>query len=320
MKAVVFTRYGSPDVLHLTDVDTPLPKDDQVLVKVCAASVNALDRHGLHRSIVGNGFWKPKDQRVGVDLAGQVEAVGSTVTQFQPGDEVYGIGSGAFAEYATARETAVAMKPKTLSFELAAAVPVAALTALQGLRDKGQIQPGEHVLISGATGGVGTFAVQIAKALGAQVTAVCSTNKVELVQSLGADHVFDYTQVDVTRQGQRYDLILAVNGYHSIFAYRRILRSDGRYVLAGEGSNTHLFRAVLQALMLGPVLSRTGKQKMSFFIADPNQKDLAFLSELLEAGKVVPVIDRSYPLSDTADAFRYLEQGHAKGKVVIAVD
>jgi NADPH:quinone reductase-like Zn-dependent oxidoreductase len=212
------------------------------------------------------------------------------------------------------------MKPGTVPFESAAAVPVAALTALQGLRDKGEIQPGEQVLISGATGGVGTFAVQIAKALGADVTAVCSTNKVDLVRSLGADHIIDYTQTDVTRKGQRYDLILAINGYHSIMAYRRVLRSDGRYVLAGEGSNTHIFRAILQTLLLGPMLARTSKQKMAFFIANPNQKDLVFLGELLEAGKVVPVIDKCYPLADTAEAFRYLEEGHARGKVVISVD
>jgi NADPH:quinone reductase-like Zn-dependent oxidoreductase len=321
MKAVIFTQYGSPDVLQLKEVEKPLPKDHQVLVKVHAASVNALDRHGLHRSIVmGNGFLKPKDQRLGVDLAGRVDAVGSTVTQFHPGDEIYGIGAGAFAEYASAREDAVAIKPATVSFESAAAVPVAALTALQGLRDKGEIQPGEHVLISGASGGVGTFAVQIAKALGADVTAVCSTKKVAMVQSLGADHVIDYTQADVTRKGERYDLILAVNGYHSIMAYRRVLRSDGRYILAGEGSNTHLFRAILQVLILGPMLARTGKQKMSFFIANPNRKDLEFLGELLETGKVVPVIDKCYPLADTAEAFRYLEEGHARGKVVITVD
>jgi NADPH:quinone reductase-like Zn-dependent oxidoreductase len=319
MKAIVFTQYGSPDVLEFTDVEKPAPKDHQLLIKVHAASVNALDRHGLHRSITGNGFLRPKDPRLGADLAGRVEAVGSAVTQFQPGDDVLGIGAGAFAEYACAREDAVAMKPAPVSFEAAAAVPVAALTALQGLRDKGQIQPGQQVLISGASGGVGTFAVQIAKALGADVTAVCSTKKVELVRSLGADHVIDYTQVDVTRTKQRYDLILAVNGYHPILAYRRVLRSEGRYVLAGEGSNTHLFRAVLQALLMGPVLSRTGKQKMSFFIANPNQKDLVFLSELLEAGKVVPVIDKCYPLAETAEAFRYLEEGHAKGKVVITV-
>ena len=319
MKAIVFTQYGSPDVLKFAEVEKPLPKDHQLLIKVHAASVNALDRHGLHRSITGNGFLRPKDPRLGVDLAGRVEAVGSAVTQFQPGDDVLGIGVGAFAEYACAREDAVAMKPAPVSFEAAAAVPVAALTALQGLRDKGQIQSGQQVLISGASGGVGTFAVQIAKALGADVTAVCSTKKVELVRSLGADHVIDYTQVDVTRTRQRYDLILAVNGYHPILAYRRVLRPEGRYVLAGEGSNTHLFRAVFQALLMGPALSRTGKQKMSFFIANPNQKDLVFLGELLEAGKVVPVIDKCYPLAETAEAFRYLEEGHAKGKVVITV-
>jgi NADPH:quinone reductase-like Zn-dependent oxidoreductase len=249
-----------------------------------------------------------------------VEAVGSTVTQFQPGDEVFGLGVGTFAEYACAREDAVVAKPATMTFAVAAALPVAALTALQGLRDKGQIQPGEQVLIQGASGGVGSFAVQIAKALGAEVTAVCSTGKVDLVRSLGADHIIDYTKEDSTRNGKQYDLILAVNGYHSILAYRRALRPEGRYVMAGEGSNTHLFPAVLQTMLLGRVISRLGRQKMAFFIADANQKDLEFLAELTEAGKVVPVIDASYPLDETAKAFWYLEEGHAKGKVVISVE
>jgi NADPH:quinone reductase-like Zn-dependent oxidoreductase len=326
MKAVVYTRYGSPDVLQFEEVEKPLPKDHQVLIKVHAASVNALDRHGvkstpaLARLVTGSGLRKPKDHRLGVDVAGRVEAVGSTVTQFQPGDEVFGLGVGTFAEYACAREDAVVAKPATMTFEVAAALPVAALTALQGLRDKGQIQPGEQVLIQGASGGVGSFAVQIAKALGAEVTAVCSTGKMELVRSLGADHIIDYTKEDSTRNGKRYDLILAVNGYHSILAYRRALRPEGRYVMAGEGSNTHLFPAVLQTMLLGRVISRLGRQKMTFFIADANQKDLGFLAELTEAGKVVPVIDACYPLDETAQAFWYLEEGHAKGKVVISVE
>jgi NADPH:quinone reductase-like Zn-dependent oxidoreductase len=326
MKAIVYTRYGSPDVLEFTEVEKPLPKDDEALIKVHAASVNALDRHGLHKApaiirlFTGGGGDKPKDPRIGVDLAGRVEAVGSAVTLFKPGDEVFGIGTGAFAEYACAHEDNLAIKPASTSFEAAAAVPVAALTALQGLRDKGEIRSGEQVLVQGATGGVGSFAVQLAKALGAEVTAVCSTKKVELVRSMGADHVIDYTKQDALRAGQRYDLILAVNGYHSIFAYRRALRPRGRYVLAGEGSNTHLLFAVGQTMLLGRVLSRSGGRKMRFFIANPNHKDLVYLAELLESGKVVPVIDKCYPLEQTAEAFRYLEEGHAKGKVVISVD
>jgi NADPH:quinone reductase-like Zn-dependent oxidoreductase len=329
MKAIVYTRYGSPDVLQLKEVEKPVPKDDEVLVRVHAASVNALDRHALKskpvliRSITNNGLLKPKDQRLGADIAGRVEAVGTNVTQFQPGDEVFGIAAGsvgAFAEYACAAEKMLALKPANLSFEAAAAVPVAALTALQGLRDTGQIQSGQHVLIQGASGGVGTFAVQIAKAFGAEVTAVCSTRNVDMVRSMGADQIIDYTQEDFTKRGQRYDLILAVNGYHPIFAYRRALRPAGRYLMVGEGSNAHLFWALFQVMLLGPVMSRTGGQQMGFLgIAKINQKDLMLVVEMLEAGKVVPVIDRCYPLSETAEAFRYLEEEHAQGKVVITI-
>jgi NADPH:quinone reductase-like Zn-dependent oxidoreductase len=328
MKAIVYTQYGSPDVLQFKEVEKPGPKDGEILVKIHAASVNALDRHllksepALARIITGKGLLKPKDPRIGVDIAGRVEAVGNNVTHFQPGDEVFGVVvAGGFAEYACAAEEKVVLKPANLSFEAAAAVPVAALTALQGLRDKGQIQPGQKVLILGASGGVGTFAVQIAKAFGAEVTAVCSTRNVDLVRSTGADQIVDYTQEDFTRNGQRYDMILAVNGYHPILAYRRALSLRGRYVLAGEGSNAHLFRAVLQAMLLGPLISRTGRQKMGFMgIANINQKDLVYVKELLEVGKVVPVIERCYPLRETTSAFRYLEEGHAQGKVVITVD
>ncbi len=323
MEAIVWTQYGPPDVLQFKEVAKPVPRDDEVLVKVHAASVNTLDlamRGPLLARIITGGLLKPKDQRLGVDLAGRVEAVGSNVTQFQPGDEVFGRGLGAFAEYACAREDAVVLKPANSSFEEAAAAPIAALTALQGLRDKGQIQPGQQVLIQGASGGVGTFAVQIAKALGAEVTAVCSTRNVDMARSIGADQVIDYTREDCTKKGQRYDLILAVNGYHSIFAYRRALRPTGVYVLVGA-SKAHIYTALLQALLLGPVISRTGRQKMGFMgIAKFNQKDLVFVKELLEAGKVVPVIERSYPLGETAEALRYLEEGHARGKVVITVD
>jgi len=328
MKAIVHTYYGSPDVLQFTEVEKPAPKDHQVLIKVQAASINALDRHNLKgpflARVMGTGLRKPKDPQLGADIAGRVEAVGANVTQFQVGDEVFGItrgSTGGFAEYACAAENKLALKPANLSFEEAATVPVAAITALQALCDQGQLQPGQQVLIHGASGGVGIFAVQLAKAFGAEVTAVCSTRNVDLVRTLGADQVIDYTQADATKQGQRYDLVLAVNGYHSIFAYRRILRPTGRYVCVGEGSNAHLLRAVFQAMLLGPVLSRTGSQKMgSMWIATINQKDLVYVKELLEAGKVVPVIDKSYPLRDTAEAIRYLEKAHAQGKVVITLD
>jgi NADPH:quinone reductase-like Zn-dependent oxidoreductase len=321
MKAIVYTQYGSPDVLQIKEVEKPLPQDHQLLIKVHAASVNTLDlalSGPLLARIITGGLFKPKNQRLGVDLAGRVEAVGSNVTQFQPGDEVFGRGLGAFAEYACAREDAVVLKPTTMRFEAAAAVPVAALTALQSLRDKGQIQPGQQVLIHGASGGVGTFAVQIAKAFGAEVTGVCSTRNEEMVRSLGADHVIDYTQEDCIQNRQRYDLIIAVNGYHPILAYRRALRPEGVYVMVGS-SKDHLYQALLQAMLLGPLISMTGSQKMGFTMAKPNQKDLVFVKELLEAGKVVPVIERYYPLSETAEAIRYLEAGHAQGKVVITV-
>jgi NADPH:quinone reductase-like Zn-dependent oxidoreductase len=304
MKAIVYHNYGSPDVLKCEEVEKPAAGDNQVLIKVYAASLNAADWHRLSADIflvrlMGGGLLKPKDQRLGIDLAGRVEAVGSNVTQFQPGDEVFGSGSGAFAEYACAREGTVVLKPTTLTFEAAAAVPVAALTALQGLRDNGQIQPGQRVLIQGASGGVGTFAVQIAKSFGAEVTAVCSTRNLDMVRSIGADHVIDYTQEDFTRTGQRYDLILAVNGYHPILDYRRALTPTGIYVLVGS-SSAHLFRALLQAMLLGPLISRTGRQKMGFMgVAKIDEKDLVFVKELLEAGKVTPVIDRTYPLSET---------------------
>jgi NADPH:quinone reductase-like Zn-dependent oxidoreductase len=323
MQAIVRARYGSPDVLQLKEVEKPVPKDGELLVKVHAASVNALDWHLMRGKPLlartgGNGLRKPTDQRLGVDLAGRVEAVGSKITQFQVGDDVFGRGVGAFAEYACAREDAVVVKPTAMTYEAAAAVPVAALTALEGLRDKGRIQPGQQVLIQGASGGVGTFAVQIAKAFGAEVTAVCSTRNVDTARSIGADHVIDYTQADFTKSGQRYDLILGVNGYHPIFAYRRALRPGGTYVMVGA-SNEHLIQALLQLMLLGPVMSRTGREKMGLFFANPKQKDLVFVKELIEAGKVVPVIERRYPLRETAEAIRYLEEGHAKGKLVITV-
>lgn len=319
MKAIVYTQYGSPHVLQFKDVETPTPADDEVLIKLYAASVNPLDRFFMRgapliRSIPG--LRTPKHKILGCDIAGRVEAVGRQVKQFQPGDEVFGgKGVGGFAEYVCAVEDRLALKPANLSFEDAAAVPVAAITALQGLRDQGRIQRGHKVLVDGASGGVGTFAVQIAKSFGAEVTAVCSTRNVDTARSLGADHVIDYTRENFTRSGRRYDLILGANVHHSIFDYRRALSQEGIYVVVG-GS---LVR-VLQAVLLGPLLSLIGNKKTCFFVANINQKDLAFLKDLLQTGKLVPVIDRRYPLSGTAEALRYLEEGHARGKVVITVE
>jgi NADPH:quinone reductase-like Zn-dependent oxidoreductase len=323
MKAVVYHDYGSPDVLKCEEVEKPTAGENEVLIKVHAASLNALDSHLRSADIflvrLGGGLRKPKDQRLGHDLAGRVAAVGRNVTQFQPGDEVFGTGVGTLAEYACAREDAVVLKPATITIEAAASVPIAALTALQGLRDHGQIQPGQKVLIQGASGGVGTFAVQIAKSFGAEVTAVCGTRNLDMVRSIGADRVIDYTQEDFTRNGQRYDLILAVNGYRPIWAYRRALSPTGIFVLVGA-SSPYLLRAILQAMILGPMISRTGGPKMGFMgVAKINQKDLVLVKELIEGRKVAPVIDKHYPLSETAEAFRYFEEVHPRGKVVITV-
>ncbi len=321
MKAIVYTKYGSPDVLQLKEVEKPSPKDNEALVKVHAASINALDWHLLTADIflvrlMGGGLLNPKNTILGADIAGRVEAVGRNVKQFQPGDEVFGdIFNGGFAEYVSGPENALALKPANLSFEEAAAVPVAAITALQGLRDQGQIQPGQNVLINGVSGGVGTFAVQIAKSFGAEVTAVCSTRNLDQARSLGADHVIDYTKEDFTKSGQRYDLILAANGYHPLSAYKRALTPQGIYVMAG-GSPAQIF----QAMLLGSWMSESGGKKMGGVSAKMDQKDLVMLKELLEAGKVVPVIDKRYPLSETAEALRYLGEGHARGKVVVTVE
>ena len=325
MKAIVYTKYGPPDVLDLEEVREPTPRDDEVLLKVHAASANARDWRLLRADpflvrLMGGGLLKPKHNTLGSDIAGRVEALGGNVKQFQPGDEVFGdlsgggFGGGGFAEYVCASEDALALKPASLTFEEAAAAPMAAVTALQGLRDKGRIQPGQKVLINGASGGVGTLAVQIAKSFGAEVTGVCSTRKSDMVRSIGADHVIDYTQEDFTRNGQRYDLILAVNGYRPISDYKRALNAKGIYVMVG-GSTAQIF----QALLLGPWMSMTGSKKMGALSAKPDQEDLVFVKELVEAGKVIPVIDRRYPLSGVAEALRYLEEGHARGKVVITV-
>ena len=327
MKAVVYTNYGSPDVLEIKDIKKPVPNDDQVLIKVRAASINPLDWHFMEGTpyimrAIGVGLRKPKDPRLGVDYAGTVEAVGKNVTQFKPGDEVLGGKSGAFAEYVCARaDRAIVLKPANITFEQAASVPIAAITALQGLRDKGKIQPGQKVLINGASGGVGTFAVQIAKSFGADVTGVCSTRNLDMVRSLGADHVIDYTKEDFTKNGRRYDLILDNVGTQQLSGFRRVLNPNGILVMIGGGGPNDggligpLGRPV-KALLLSPFIS----QKMGMLMAELNKKDLTILGDLMQSGKVTPVIDRTYPLSQIAEAIRYLEQGHARGKVVITVE
>jgi NADPH:quinone reductase-like Zn-dependent oxidoreductase len=318
MKTIIYTEYGSPDVLQLKEVAKPAPKDNEVLVKIYAASANAADWHLMRAepflARLENGLLKPKNTKLGADIAGRVEAVGRNVTQFQAEDEVFGglplNELGGFAEYVCANEDAVALKPARLTFEQAAAVPLAAFTALQGLRDKGQIQSGQKVLINGASGGVGSFAVQIAKSFGTEVTGVTSTRNLDLVRSIGADHVFDYTQEDFTQNGQRYDLIFDAVGNRSVSDYQRALSPNGLCAVAGFTSLSRMF----QIMLLG------GKKVGMMETAKGNKKDLLFIKELLEAGKVVPVIDRCYPFSDVADAIRYLETGHAQGKIVITVE
>jgi NADPH:quinone reductase-like Zn-dependent oxidoreductase len=323
MKAIVHHEYGSPDVLELQDIDKPVAKDDEVLVRVRAASVNPADWHFMRglpyimRPQAGLG--KPKNAVLGRDISGQVEAVGKDVTRFRPGDEVFGeVERGGFAEYTCASEALLELKPANLTFEQAAAVPLAALTALQGLRDAGRVQPEQKVLIIGASGGVGTFAVQIAKLLGADVTGVCSTRNVEMIRSLGADHVIDYTREDFTRSGRKYDLIFQLAGTLSPSDCRRALTSKGTLVLSsGESSGRWLgpVDRMIKAAVLSPFVS----QKLGSFLAKPDSDDLQFLKELIEAGKVKPVIDRTYSLNEAPEAIRYLEEGHARGKVVITV-
>lgn len=319
MKAIIHEKYGSPDVMRLVEVEKPIPNDDQVLVKIHASSVNALDWHLLTADIflvrLSMGLFGPKKPIRGADIAGRVEAVGRNVTKFKPGDQVFGdTGHGGFAEYAVASESALVLKPSNLSFEQAAAVPVAALTALQGLRDVGKIQAGQKVLINGAAGGVGTFAVQIAKAFGAEVTAVCSTRNLEQARTLGADHVIDYSRENFTKSDQRYDLIFAANGYHSLGEYKRALKPQGIYVMAG-GNVRQLFEAIL----LGSFMSEKDGRKMTNFMAESKPEDLLTLKEMCEAGKLVPVIDKRYSLEQSPEALRYLGSGHARGKVVITV-
>jgi NADPH:quinone reductase-like Zn-dependent oxidoreductase len=322
MKAAVYSRYGPPDVLQVRDVEKPVPKDDEVLIEVRAASVNPLDWHFMRGTPyfvrIMAGLRKPKITRLGVDVAGQVEAVGRNVTQFKPGDEVFGSCRGAFAEYVCTSESALVMKPDSVTFEQAASVNVAALTALQGLRDKGQIQPGQKVLINGAAGGVGTFAVQIAKSLGADVTGVCSTRNVEMVRSIGADRVIDYTQEDFTKSGQRYDLILDCFANNSLSAIRRILNPKGIYI--GVGGPSWSMIGLLAGLLKALVLSRFVSQKFVTVMSRRSKEDLTVMREIIEAGKVTPVIDRRYSLSEVPEAIRYLEEGHARGKVVITLE
>ncbi len=324
MNAIVFTQYGPPDLLRFRQIRTPVPADNEVLIKICTASANPLDWRIMRADPffvrLFMGLFKPKSQFLGSDFAGRVEAVGKDVRQFRPGDEVFGakgFQGGAFAEYVCAPEDQLAMKSASVSFEDAASMPVAAITALQGLRDKGQIRKGQKVLVDGASGGVGTFAVQIAKSFGAEVTAVCSTAKMDTALSIGADYVIDYTQEDFTRNGKRYDLILAANAFHSIFDYRRALSADGICVKAGGKPS---FQGVFLDMFVAPVLNLLGSKKTCGVFAKMNQSDLRILTEMLETGTVVPIIDRRYPLCDTAEALRYLEEGHARGKVLITVD
>lgn len=320
MKAIEYTKHGPPDVLQLIEVEKPAPKDGEILVEIHAASANPADYHRMRGGLASVVTWllrTPENPRLGADAAGRVEAVGNNVTQFQPGDEVFGTCAGSFAEYASARENRLALKPAKCSFEEAAAVPVAAITALQGLRDYGKIKSGQKVLVNGASGGVGTFAVQIAKSFGTEVTGVCSTRNLDMVRSIGADHVVDYTREDFTRNGQRYDLIYDAVGNRSVSDYKRALNPQGTCVIAGYSGMPRLF----EHLVLGPLRSKIGNKKVSLMgIAKINQKDLVFLKELLEAGKIVSVIDRCYPLNETTEAIRYLEERHARGKVVITVE
>jgi len=326
MKAIVYCDYGLPN-LKLQDVEKPTPEDNQLLVRVRAASVNPYDWHFIEGTpkimrLMGVGLRKPKDMRLGVDFAGNVEAIGKNVTQFKPGDEVFGGKTGAFAEYICVRaDRAVALKPANITFEQAASVNIAGITALQAIRDKGKVQAGQKILINGASGGVGTFAVQIAKLFGADVTGVCSTRNVDMVRSLGADHVIDYTKEDFTKGEQRYDVILDNVTNRSLLECRRVLTPKGKYIMIGGGAPNEQgvigpLANPIKAMLLSPFVS----QEMGMMMADTNQKDLTVLADLMQSGKVTPVIDRRYKLSEVPAAIRYLEEGHARGKVVITVE
>jgi len=322
MKAIVYHNYGSPDVLKCEETEKPAAGDDEILIKVRAASVNPLDWHFMRglpyiaRTLMG--LRKPKTTRLGVDVAGQVEAVGGNVTQFKAGDEVFGACRGAFAEYACTSESALVTKPNNVTFEQAASVPVAAFTALQGLRDKGQVRPGQKVLINGAAGGVGTLAVQIAKSFGADVTGLCSTRNVDMVRSIGADRVIDYTQEDFTKSGQRYDLIFDCVGNHSLLACRRVLNSKGIYIMVGGQGGRWM--GPLPRSIKALLLSRFVSQNLLMFLAKRSKEDLTLMHDLMETGKVTPVIDKCYRLSEVPEAIRYLERGHARGKVIITLE
>jgi NADPH:quinone reductase-like Zn-dependent oxidoreductase len=337
MKAAVYTRYGPPDVVQIVDVEMPVPRDNEVLIKVRAASVNPLDgglmKDKPYSGRIVTGLSKPKDIRPGRDVAGEVEAVGRNVTQFKPGDAVFGVCvsdpqdsgvgvwircNGAFAEYACASESVLVTKPENVTFEQAASAPIAAFTALQGLRDKGHVQPGQRVLINGAAGGVGTFAVQIAKSFGADVTGVCSTRNVDMVRSIGADHVVDYTQEDFAKSGQRHDLFFDCFASHSLSACRRVLNPKGIYVGVGGPQSRWMIGLLIRpikALVLSPFAS----QKLVTVLARPNKEDLTTMRELMATGQVKPVIDKCYSLSEVPEAIRYLAKGHAQGKVVITL-
>jgi NADPH:quinone reductase-like Zn-dependent oxidoreductase len=322
MKAIIYTQYGSPDVLQYAEAPQPNPKDNEVRIKIRAVSINSADLHLMRADPFpvrfAFGLFKPKIQILGADVAGQVESIGKNVAQFKVGDEVFGdlsgVGFGGLAEYVCAPESALAIKPANQTFEEAAAMPMASITALQGLRDLGNIKTGQKVLIYGASGGVGTFAVQIAKSFGAEVTAVCSTSKVDQARALGADHVIDYTREDFAQITQRYDLIFTANGNRPLADYERALTPTGTYVLSG-GATSQLFQTILQA----PYRSKAGGKSIKTFIAKPNQADLNTMKGLVASGKVKPVIEKIYSLDETADAMRYLEEGHARGKIVIKV-
>ena len=322
MKAAIYTRYGSPDVVQIGDTEKPVPNDNEVLIKVRAASVNPYDWHFMRghpyflRLVAG--LRKPKDTRLGADVAGQVEATGRNVTRFKVGDEVFGICRGAFAEYARSAEKTLAIKPKSLTFEQAASAPIAALTALQGLRDKGHIQPGQKILINGAAGGVGTFAVQIAKSFGADVTGVCSTRNMEMVRSIGANQVVDYTHEDFTKSGHRYDIILDAVGNQSLSECGRILTPKGVLIMVGATADPWMIDAMIRGIGAS-VVSRFMSQKTVGMVAKSNQADMTILGDLMATGKVKPVIDRRYSLNEVPEAIRHLEAGHARGKVVITL-
>lgn len=322
MKAAIYRRYGPPDVLQIEESSHPVPAENEVLIRVRAASVDPYDWHFMRGEPyllrLMAGLSKPKFSGLGVDVAGEVEAVGKNVTLFRPGNAVFGGGKGSFAEYACCSESQLAIKPESVTFEQAASVAIAASTALQALRNKGHIQAGQKVLVNGASGGVGTFAVQIAKSFGAEVTAVCSTANVGMVRSLGADHVVDYKREDFTKGGERYDILLDLVGNRSLSECGRVLKEKGLYVGAGGTTDPWMFRPLLRMLS-GPILSVAGSRKFVSLLANLNQTDLAFIAELMKSGKVKAVIDRRYRLNEVAEAIRYVEEGHARGKVVITV-